>query len=65
MDKDAIIIYMLKSKNIEDWNARRETVKQHRNKYWIAKFIDASALIKKTKFVLNRRQNKQNNEKKN
>lgn len=37
---------MLASTDINDWNARRELVKQHRNPNWIGTNLDRSGIIK-------------------
>jgi hypothetical protein len=46
-----IILYMLNSISVDDWNLRREQIKimSARDELWIARHIDATGLIKKSR----------------
>lgn len=44
--------YMLQASNINDWNARRDIMKEKfGNKKWFPRFIDQSGLIKQCNFT--------------
>lgn len=42
---EEIKVFMIESKNIKEWNEKRELVKRFKNTAWIATHIDSSGLV--------------------
>lgn len=47
-----ILAYMQSSESVEQWNERREEVKQLRDNKWITQNLDGSGLITKCSFAV-------------
>jgi len=46
LSNEQIMLFMAESKNVNDWNNRREKVKQIRDILFISRWIDSSGFIK-------------------
>ena len=53
-NKEEAIKYMTSSKSIQQWNDRREEVKQVHGSDWVGANIDAKGIVKKCSFAYKR-----------